>query len=56
MYSGDSVMIAPDGVILEELSYQEGLLIKEIPDDVEQYRTDFPMRLDRRTEFYKSIL
>jgi len=55
-YSGDSCMIAPDGKVIGEVSYQEGLLIEEIPDDVNTYRSKFPMKKDRKPEFYKEIL
>lgn len=43
-YSGDSFIINPNGEILASLSNKEGLVIYDIPDDVEEYRRHFPMR------------
>jgi len=52
-YSGDSCVINPDGQVLQMLSDEEGLLIYDLQDDVEQYRSNFPVKKDRRESLYK---
>ena len=52
-YSGDSCVINPDGQVLQMLSDEEGLLIYDLQDDVEQYRSKFPVKKDRRESLYK---
>ncbi len=54
-YSGDSCVINPDGQVLEILSDEEGLIIYDLVDDVEQYRRNFPVKQDRREELYKCL-
>lgn len=55
-YSGDSCIINPLGKIVEMLSNKEGLIIKDIEDDVSIIRNEFPIKMDRKVEFYKKIL
>ncbi len=52
-YAGDSCIIDPQGNVLAELSYQEGLLVYDINNDVAQYRKEFPVKQDRKLEIYK---
>lgn len=54
-YSGDSCIINPDGQILEMLSDEEGLIIYDLADDVEQYRSGFPVKKDRREKLYAAL-
>ena len=54
-YSGDSCVILPDGRVAELLSDEEGLLLYELVDDVEGYRTGFPVKRDRRTDLYVEL-
>lgn len=55
-YSGDSCVINPEGECIGRLSRQEGLILCEIKDDVKGYRSGFPVKNDRRVEYYKQIL
>jgi predicted amidohydrolase len=52
-YAGDSCIIDPQGNVLAELSYQEGLLIYDIKNDVAHYRKEFPVKQDRKLNIYK---
>lgn len=54
-YSGDSCVVLPDGTVAELLSDEEGLLLYELVDDVEGYRTGFPVKRDRRTDLYVEL-
>lgn len=54
-YSGDSCVINPDGQIIEMLSDEEGLIIYDLSDDVEQYRSSFPVKKDRREALYQML-
>ena len=47
-YSGDSCIIDPNGEIKEMLSNQEGLIIYDLADDTERFRSAFPVKQDRR--------
>ncbi len=51
-YSGDSCVINPNGEVLQMLSDEEGLVIFELTDDVEEYRKAFPVKQDRRQKLY----
>ncbi len=51
-YSGDSCIVDPDGRVLSMISDEEGLIIYDLLDDVEQYREGFPVKKDRREELY----
>ena len=55
-YSGDSMVIDPDGNVLDVLSYEEGLVICDIINNVEQIREEFPVREDRKRELYRRWL
>lgn len=55
-YSGDSCVVNPAGELTAGYIQGEQLLTVEIADDVERYRAEFPVKQDRRTEFYKKIL
>ncbi len=54
-YSGDSCVINPDGQVIQMLSDEEGLVIYDFIDDVEQYRNSFPVKKDRREALYKIL-
>lgn len=54
-YSGDSCVINPDGQVQEMLSDEEGLIIYDLEDDVEQYRSRFPVKKDRREDLYAAL-
>lgn len=55
-YSGDSCIINPLGETIEVLSEKEGLVIANVMDDVSGYQKSFPVKDDRRVDFYRSIL
>lgn len=55
-YSGDSCVINPDGKIMGKISGEEGLLMIELPKNTEKFRAEFPVKRDRKVEFYKKIL
>lgn len=54
-YAGDSSVILPDGTVAAELSDEEGLIFYDLVDDVEDYRSSFPVRNDRRVDLYKEL-
>ena len=54
-YSGDSCVINPDGQVLTMLSDTEGLIFYDLVDDVELYRSSFPVKKDRREELYRVL-
>jgi predicted amidohydrolase len=54
-YAGDSCIIDPKGNMLAELSYQEGLLVYDIKNDVDQLRNEFPIKQDRKINLYKKF-
>lgn len=41
-YSGDSCAINPNGDVIEMISDKPGIILYELEDDVEEYRTKFP--------------
>ncbi len=56
-YTGNSMVIDPEGGIVTEVENNEELIIADIiPDKVKAYREQFPLKTDRRVELYKSIL
>lgn len=56
-YSGNSALIDPQGLVIDELKNVEGLLIADvILDNVISYRAQFPLKADRKVELYKSWL
>ncbi len=54
-YSGDSCIIDPDGCVKSCLSGSEGIICFELTDDVEYYRSTFPVKQDRRRELYREL-
>lgn len=52
-YSGDSLIISPTGVILQELKEEEGLILYQLENNIQQIREQFPMRKDRRNDYYQ---
>ncbi|MGI6649718.1 MAG: carbon-nitrogen family hydrolase [Bacillota bacterium] len=56
-YSGNSMIIEPEGNIIGEVENREELVIADIMQDkVIVYREQFPLKSDRRVELYKSLL
>ncbi len=55
-YSGDSMVVNPEGRVLQSISDKEGLLIVDIDNDVNLFRAVFPTKNDRRTSLYKEFL
>ncbi|MBD7910867.1 MULTISPECIES: nitrilase-related carbon-nitrogen hydrolase [Clostridium] len=55
-YSGDSCIIDPLGRVLQSLSYDEGLLIQDIEDDIKDFRRNFPIKVDRKIDLYKQLI
>lgn len=54
IYTGDSTILGPTGNILKEISLEEGLLIEDLKNDIEEVRRKFPIKMDRRAELYKN--
>lgn len=54
-FSGDSCIINPNGEVLDMLSDQEGLIIVDLTDDVEEFRRKFPVKTDRKEDLYKKL-
>ncbi|HHV30659.1 carbon-nitrogen family hydrolase [Acetivibrio mesophilus] len=54
-YSGDSCVINPNGDIIERIEGKEGVIYADIEHNVKDIRDNFPVRMDRRTEFYRSL-
>ncbi len=54
-YSGDSCVVSPDGQVIEILSDKSDVLIYDFVDDVEKYRTSFPVLKDRRPDLYQLL-
>lgn len=54
-YSGDSCIIDPEGNILQDLTEEEGMLEYDLVGDALKVRRNFPVKKDRRTEFYKTL-
>lgn len=56
-YSGNSMVVDPEGNIIEELIGRESLVVVDLDiDKVERYRCNFPCKRDRKINLYKSIL
>ena len=53
-YSGGSCGISPDGEILELLDGEEGIIIVELSENIEELRRSFPVKQDRRWDLYIS--
>jgi len=45
----------PNGEIIEIIEDKEGVIYADIEQDVKKIRDSFPLRLDRRTELYKTL-
>lgn len=54
-YTGSSCVIDPNGEMLLELSGQEGVLEYELTDDVELFRSAFPVKQDRKEGMYCNL-
>lgn len=54
-YSGDSLVIHPDGTILLDLKKEAGLQMIELYNDVKSVREGFPMKKDRREDYYVKL-
>lgn len=58
-YSGDSMIVNPDGNACEREVINiesDNIYIYDINNDVESYRTTFPVKQDRREELYISMI
>lgn len=56
-YRHSSEIVDMNGKLIESVKLKEECDLYEIdPRQVEQYRKDFPVKQDRRTDFYKSVL
>lgn len=56
-YSGNTMLVDPEGNILHEIEGREGLIAADIEvGAVAEYRQSFPLKSDRKNAFYKSIL
>lgn len=51
-YSGDSCVINPNGEVLAQLSGREGVLEYNLVNDVQNFRSAFPLKNDRREDLY----
>ncbi len=54
-YSGDSCIISPDGIVINMLSDREGVIEYEFKDNVEEFRSSFPVLKDRREDLYRKL-
>lgn len=54
-YSGDSLVIHPNGTILLDLKREDGLQMIELHNDVKLVREGFPTKKDRREEYYLKL-
>lgn len=63
-YSGDSIVYSPEGNVIEPVKVinineelpEEQIQIYEITNDVDEIRDAFPMKNDRRNQFYADLL
>lgn len=59
VYSGDSVILSPNGEIVDPLkvihSNDDNIYIYDIKNDVEKYRSEFPVKKDRREKLYAQL-
>lgn len=56
-YSGDSMVIDAFGNVMEQAEpYREEILFAQIPDNLVQLRSEFPVLDSRKTDLYKKIL
>lgn len=54
-YSGYSCIIDPNGIILKEISNEEGILEYDLENNVQMIRNGFPVKNDRREELYNKL-
>ncbi len=54
-YAGDSCVIDPNGEVRLEAGMQKMVLEYDLTDDVEQFRSAFPMKRDRKEHLYYSF-
>lgn len=55
-YSGDSVLFAPDGTQLNELTDEERVILVDVdPARVAEWRNSFPALRDRRPDIYRAL-
>lgn len=54
-YSGDSCVINPNGEVLIESFGKAGIIVYELDNDVLDFRSDFPIKKDRRENLYRSL-
>ena len=55
-YSGDSMLVDPEGEIIDILTDKAGIMLVDISKDrVEEYRKEFPVKNDRRPELYGKL-
>lgn len=54
-YGGDSCVIDPNGDIRLSIHGKKGNIYFELTDDAADFRDKFPVKQDRRGEFYKSL-
>lgn len=53
-YSGHSCCISPYGELLDTLAGRQGLVMVDLQEDVKKLRKEFPIKRDRKWEFYVS--
>lgn len=54
-YSGDSCVICPDGNVEMVKTDEEGLLVYDLNDNVEEIRKSFPVHKDSRWDMYSAM-
>lgn len=54
-YVGKSQIISPGGDILTDICDAEKILYADVENDISSYRTEFPVKNDRRQELYKEL-
>ncbi|MDR1156767.1 MAG: carbon-nitrogen family hydrolase [Oscillospiraceae bacterium] len=52
-YSGDSAVINPNGETVTAQQHQDGAMLFDLYDNVEDYRLKFPFKQDRREDLYQ---
>lgn len=56
-YSGDSMVVAPDGRVIAELGDEEGMAFVDIdPAEARKTRERYPFRKDRKNGLYRDLL
>lgn len=55
-YVGNSMIVDPEGEIIDVLEEQAGLMIVDVEKSkVDEYRSSFPVKMDRRPELYPNL-